>query len=115
MKINCSHYNKCNAPLCPLMEESLKGIWYPDEEICKKVPWNQMQKTQHKIQKRARDRDTYYTYEMLNRNIVVKAGITGISPDSNTQRQQRIDWLKKHNVVSRTLTPEQLARLRGQK
>ncbi len=32
----CRHFEECNAPICPIDEESIKSaIWYPDEEICR--------------------------------------------------------------------------------
>ncbi|MCG6537021.1 MAG: hypothetical protein L7F78_20525, partial [Syntrophales bacterium LBB04] len=31
----CSLYESCNAPLCPLDQASLNGIWYSDEESCR--------------------------------------------------------------------------------
>ena len=32
----CLKFDACSAPLCPTDKESIdKGIWYPDEEICK--------------------------------------------------------------------------------
>jgi predicted nuclease of restriction endonuclease-like (RecB) superfamily len=66
---NCNKYDTCNAPLCPLAEQSLKqGIWYPDEEICPvraytNLPWIQ---TQKKIFKRSARTDRYFSLGMLD-------------------------------------------------
>ena len=48
---SCGLYETCIAPLCPLDQDSLNGIWYPDEEICRSrthgnLPWI---RTQRKI------------------------------------------------------------------
>lgn len=92
----CRHFDYCSAVLCPLYPEHLKiGIWYPDEEICrlKTVPnWIKIQK---KIVKKTKDKNTYYTYEMLNRNCKVGTGMTGLNPD-RPKELQLIAWLKKH-------------------
>jgi len=92
----CRHFDYCSAALCPLDPEHLKiGIWYPDEEICRlrTVPdWVRIQK---KISKRTKDNNTYYTYEMLNRNCRVGRGMLGLNPDKSEEPQLE-DWLKKH-------------------
>lgn len=92
----CRHFDCCSAPLCLLDEKHLKAdIWYPDEEICrlKKIPdWIKRQK---KIAKKTKEKDTYYTYEMLNRNCKVGNGMTGLNPDI-AEEPQLIAWLKKH-------------------
>lgn len=92
----CRHFDYCSASLCPLDSEPLKtGIWYPDEEICrlKSVPnWVKIQK---KITKKTKDKNTYYTYEMLNRNCKVGTGMTGLNPDK-PEELQLIAWLEKH-------------------
>ena len=53
-------------------------------------------KRQKKITKKAKDKDTYYTYEMLNRNCRVGTGMTGLNPDKSEEPQLE-DWLKKHS------------------
>ena len=92
----CRHFDSCSAPLCPLDEKHLKGdIWYPEEEICrlKKIPdWIKQQK---KIAKKTKEKDTYYNYEMLNRNCRVGNGMTGLNPDKSEEPQLE-DWHKKH-------------------
>lgn len=92
----CRHFDSCSASLCSLYPEHLKiGIWYPDEEICrlKSVPnWVKIQK---KIAKKTKDKNTYYTYEMLNSNCKVGTGMTGLNPD-RSEELQLIAWLKKH-------------------
>ena len=92
----CRHFNYCSASLCPIDPEHLKvRIWYSDEEICrlKSVPnWVKIQK---KIAKKTKDKNTYYNYEMLNRNCKVGTGMTGLNPD-RPKELQLIAWLNKH-------------------
>lgn len=92
----CKHFECCSAPLCPLDEKHLKtGIWYPDEDICRLKKITDWIKQQKKIAKKSKDKDTYYTYEMLNRNCKVGNGMTGLNPDI-AEESQLIAWLKKH-------------------
>ncbi|MFX0204210.1 MAG: hypothetical protein ACFFCW_49565 [Candidatus Hodarchaeota archaeon] len=33
----CRYYSECEAPLCPLDNQTLEtAIWYPDEKICRR-------------------------------------------------------------------------------
>ena len=96
--VDCTLAGKCSSPLCPLDEESLlEGVWYPDEEICRKYNC-QFIKTQKKIAKRTRDNSTYYTHEMLNRNFVVTKAIAGLDPDKG-RAAQLARWLKTHPAL----------------
>ena len=96
----CKRFDTCNAPLCPLDEQSLKhSIWYPDEEICRAklfsaLPWI---KAQRKIAKRASRMDRYFTLQMLKRNCIIKKGIEGLDPDLDEALQLK-RWLKAHPV-----------------
>ncbi len=92
----CRHFDCCSAPLCPLDEKHLRtDIWYPDEEICSLKTVPNWVKTQKKVAKKTKDKDTYYTYEMLNRNCKVGTGMTGLNPDK-PEELQLIAWLEKH-------------------
>lgn len=104
---DCSKYDTCSAPLCPLDEETLSyGIWYPDEEICTKhaEPWI---KTQKKIAKKAKDIYHYFTLQMLQRNCVIAKNIDGLDPDKPRADQLK-KWLKTH-PSKRVLTDEERA------
>jgi len=92
----CRHFDSCSAPLCPLDVKHLKvGIWYPDEDICRLKTSPNWKKIQKKIAKKTKDKNTYYTYEMLNRNCRVGRGMVGLNPDK-PEKSQLEDWLKKH-------------------
>jgi hypothetical protein len=77
----CKYYENCSAPLCPLDEESLEfGIWYPDEEICRKrgIDWVKKQK---KIVKVGASADYYFDYQSLKSIKQIRKGIKGQDPD----------------------------------
>jgi len=100
----CSLYESCNAPLCPLDQTSLNGIWYSDEESCRSrthgsLPWIQAQR------KLARVAATgFFTVEMMTSLAVIRKGITGLDPNASKQEQLR-SWL--HNRTAKTdLRPE---------
>jgi hypothetical protein len=92
----CTLFESCFAPFCPLDPASLKGIWYPDEEICRSRsqgghPWI---RSQRRIAKVAGHGAGYFTLEMLNRLIVIRKGITGLDPDLPEEAQLRT-WFQK--------------------
>lgn len=92
----CTLFESCFAPLCPLDPVSLKGIWYPDEEICRSRsqggrPWI---RSQRRIAKVAGHGAGYFTLEMLSRLVVIRKGITGLDPDLAEEAQLRA-WFQK--------------------
>jgi len=92
----CRHFDYCNAPLCPLNAKHLIiDAWYPDEEICRLKTATNWIRIQKKIAKKTKDKNTYYTYKMLNRNCRVGNGMIGLNPDKPEKPQLRA-WLKKH-------------------
>lgn len=82
--ISSKHFDGCNAPLCPLVEESKEAVWYPDEEVCNHRPFIKWQKTQKKIARLFRkgmvDVNGYFTIESLTNIKLVRPGIKGSSP-----------------------------------
>ena len=82
-KEQCRLFERCEAQLCPLDTDSLPyAIFYPDEPICNrrtgKPAWV---KVQRRIQKRVKDRESYYTIEMLESISQVRAGTRGLDPE----------------------------------
>jgi len=91
---DCTLYETCNTPLCPLDGSSLNGIWYPDEEICRSrtqgnLPW---MKAQRKLSRVAAG--GYFTVEMLKRLVVIRKGIVGLDPNLPEEPQLRA-WFQK--------------------
>lgn len=92
----CIHWNDCSASICPFDKSSIENcVWYPDEETCKLGSVPRWVKNQKKIAKLCRDIDTYFNYEMLNRNCVIKGGIKGIDPNREEDSQLE-NWLRDH-------------------
>ena len=103
LKEDCKNFYKCNAPLCPLDETSIKhGVWYPNEEICKLSEYKELEwiKNQKKIQKKARDRDTYYTVDMLDKHIRITSAMKGLNPD-NDYYVEFLKWIKAHPILEK--------------
>jgi hypothetical protein len=91
----CGLYETCIAPLCPLDQSSLNGIWYPDEEICRSrthgnLPWI---RTQRKITRA--EATGYFTLEILNSIRTIRKGITGLDPNIEEKPQLK-RWVELH-------------------
>jgi hypothetical protein len=99
----CKHYEYCSAPLCPILDDSenQKGIWYPDEEICRrshKLPvWVRQQK---KIARKAEfsSYGFYFDLQMLQNKFRVTRQVRGLNPDRplETEKKRKADWLLHH-------------------
>ena len=101
---SCPYSEFCNAPLCPLDEDSLKNdVWYADEEICKRRDFADLLwiKNQKKIAKKTNDFDTYYTFDMLNRKMRIAKNISGLNPDKDEQIEKK-KWFENHKELSKS-------------
>ncbi len=96
----CKYHESCDAQLCPLDTDIEKRIYYADEPTCKLKQYQTKRFIQN--QKKLKKRDVRFeagcfTYNMLNRKIIIKKGITGLDPDSykdlSTLEQE---WIGKH-------------------
>jgi len=114
---DCKYFHNCSANLCPLDPDISKRIWLPEEndteEICRNPEFAGLQFviTQKKIRRalrnRTEERDEYFTYEMLNRNIIVRPGIRGVpsDPPENVKdsmawyAKKEKEWLRKHPEI----------------
>jgi hypothetical protein len=101
---SCSLYENCNAPMCPLDQTSLKGVWYPDEEICRSrmygsLPWIQAQRKLSRVKAAG-----YFTIEMLTHLTVIRKGISGLDPNVPYEQQLR-SWLQ-NRTAKTELPPE---------
>jgi len=102
---DCKFFHTCSASLCPLDPEISKKVWLPEEsdteEICRNLEFADLQFviTQKKIRRalrnRKQERDDYFTYEMLNRNFIVRPGIRGISLDPPENVKDSMAWYAK--------------------
>jgi len=113
---DCKYFHNCSANLCPLDPEISKKIWLPEEddteEICRNPEFGGLQfiKTQRKIvkalRKRPGERDDYFTFEMLNRDITVKSGIRGAPSDTPDNVRDPIAWYEKREKLWLVRHPE---------
>lgn len=103
----CKQYERCSAPLCPMDENSLKCVWYPDEASCISAAHANLQwiKAQRKIVKAAAPANRYFTFEMLKTNCIIRKGIIGLDPNSEEKPQLHV-WLKAH-PAKRALSAEE--------
>lgn len=78
-------------------------IFYPDDEVCKFGSMNRglLYRQQRKIQKRAKERNTCYNRQMLERDCIVGRGMTGLDPDK-PEAPQYAQWKRKHPKISKT-------------
>ena len=107
----CAFFDECEAPICPIGEDTFEGIWYPDEEICRKQIRLAWLKRQKKIKKKAKNKgESYFTLEMLKRNCVIGSGIEGLNPDKE-EAPQLEKWLENH-PEKRKLSNDEKAVLR---
>jgi hypothetical protein len=94
-KNECSLFETCEAPLCPLQESSTKhGVWYADETICRarrfqSLPWVKKQKRIAKLRLTAED--GFFTVKMLNSLDRITKSLKGADPDNFDSERQ---WLK---------------------
>jgi len=111
--IECPHFRRCSAPLCPLIPKSLeKGIWYPSEPICRRRPAPEWVKAQKKIKRKTRDVNRYFTFEMLNRNCIIGRGMVGLNPDIKKDEEEQLkQWFNKH-PRKRSLSAAERAEIR---
>ena len=94
-EITCGLFENCLAPLCPLDKNSLKGIWYSDEEICRSrtngnLSWIRAQRKIARVKA-----EGYFTLEMLADIRTARRGLTGLDPNEEEQVQLR-RWLGLH-------------------
>jgi len=113
---DCKFFHTCSASLCPLDPYVSTKIWLPEEndteEICRNPEFAGLQfvKTQRKIakafKKRPGERDDYFTFEMLNRDITVKSGIRGAPSDPPDTVRNSMAWYEKREKLWLARHPE---------
>jgi hypothetical protein len=97
--VECENYLRCDASLCPLDPGLQESTWYPGESICNRSRYIDLQfiRIQKKIKKKTRYTEYFYTYAMLNKNMVIRGGIKGIDPDRDSAPQIE-SFQKKHRA-----------------
>ena len=102
---DCKYFHTCSASMCPLDPDVSARIWLPEEsnteEICKNTEFAGLQfiitqkKIRKALRKRTAERDDYFTYDMLNRDITVKSGIRGAPSDPPDSTKNAMNWYEK--------------------
>ena len=112
VRTECNFYDGCSAPLCPMFsdEDNQKFIWYPDEEICRRVKnipdWV---KQQLKVASKANSESCgyYFTLDMLKVNFRVTKSVKGIDPDKDEPTQLK-QWFKRNKgTIKRRISEKQ--------
>ena len=113
---DCRFFHTCSASLCPLDPDVSKRIWLLEEndteEICRNPEFAGLQfiKTQRKIvkalRKRPGERDDYFTFEMLNKDITVKSGIRGAPSDPPDNVRDSMAWYERREKLWLARHPE---------
>jgi len=117
--IECSYFDSCNAPICPLDENKEKAIWYSDEAICKNRDFSDLEfiKTQKKVSKLNKKYAVcgFFTLKMLDRCLIVKRGLEGLNEESNSNRLSKYkqNWILRHKGISIELKTEMIEKLKG--
>ena len=125
---DCKFFGSCSANLCPLDLRLKEMLWCPEEneleDICRNPEFRELpfiralKKIGRIVRKKAHDRDDYFSYEMLNRNMTVRSGIRGIPepPDSVKDSEKWYEvrekrWIATHPEMSKARYDE--LKLRG--
>lgn len=90
----CSKYEHCTAPLCPLAEGLEHHCWYPSEPICSSrrftaLPWVRRQRRIAALQI---DDGAFFTVAMLKSLHRVGKRTTGADPDAPNSEAA---WLRR--------------------
>jgi hypothetical protein len=96
---DCPRWDSCSANICPL-DLIDNAAWYPDEEICTSrtystLPWI---KRQRKIARKVRNKDYFFTLDMLNQDCIITTATEGLDPDADFADTETLvkRWCKKH-------------------
>ncbi len=87
---DCKSFEKCSAPICPLMEHIEKAIFYPHEEICSNRLHNKIKwiKNQRKVSRKNKSLDTgYFTLQTLTKLKATRKQLKGIDPDKKSMKR----------------------------
>ncbi len=103
---SCTRFDGCDCPLCPLDVQSLGyGVWFADESVCPRkdfaaLPWVRRQRKLARVLGPLSSAGSF-TVRMLERDFIVRRGLTGLDPNKGPPDRTEADWLGVH--------PERLA------
>ena len=101
---DCESFVGCKAPLCPMDPDAEKGLWYPDEPICRaeqfqELVWVARQRDIHKLL--GRKSETLFTPQMLRSIKTVEPGLQGADPSDRNAEKHWLDQRKKRTKTVR--------------
>ena len=92
--MKCSLFSTCNAPLCPDDSTLETSVWFPGEEVCRRVGIT-FATIQRRIMRASIGSETCFTVSMLRRNISVTKTLRGLAPER--PRAEALDyWFRQH-------------------
>jgi hypothetical protein len=102
-KTECKHYERCEAPLCPLQtrEENKKEIWHPSDPVCRMEEFPSWVSQQIRIGSEIKlvNSRTYFTLEMLEAPLKVTKNVKGIDQRGDPCRLcLKIGWFLKNGL-----------------
>lgn len=106
----CKKFEECEAPICPLDENSIENsFWLINESICSRAdapPWVRLQR---RIAKKLRDKNPlevgYFKARMLEMKPKVTSGMKGINY-SKAKSQEEIKALEAAWIASKEARPQ---------
>ena len=116
MTDNCKYFDDCSAPMCPRDAGVAKTAWFADEPVCRLHDVPEWVKRQRKLAKTSGNETAgCFTLPMLERDCMIKKGITGIDPDGTDSEQEAAEkaWLEKH-PAKKPISEETRAKYRVQ-
>ncbi len=119
--INCPYYQKCEDQVCPMDPLKENRIWYSHEGQCLNPEYKGTLMAQSKKKISKKHAPGYFTYAMLDRDMIIRKGVEGIDPDvpdnvlrrgqhavDSLYREREKAWLSGHSEI----TGEQKERMR---
>jgi hypothetical protein len=98
----CKYFDSCSAPLCPMDSESMSaGIWYADEEVCKRrdlsAPWVKRQKRIAEVTG-ADFLAGAFNHRMLAHDFTVYKKIQGLDQEASGMTPANVaKWISRHS------------------
>jgi hypothetical protein len=117
----CPYFDRCEDQVCPMDPNNQDMIWYSNEGPCFNPEFKENLSVINQKKLSKKNAQGYFTFEMLNRDIIIRRGIQGIDPDvpeaiekrgqeaiDSLYRNRKQAWIRDHPE----LTEEQREKMR---